>query len=80
MSGALKYNKLHKLLRIYDISCNIPVTLYINYITNWQPYTNLLSLFGGYIWILNNKIYNRNVWIHIFGVQLPPLICLIYFK
>ena len=64
-----------------DLIFNIIFIIYVNFTTLWQPYSLILSLLGGLIYILNKKNNNWiGVLIHIFFVQYFGLITLIYYN
>ncbi len=66
--------------RGWDIVWNVFLCVYVNAVTYWQPWTILLTIGSLIAWTLNQFLLHRNFAVHIFLVQLPLFVALMFYE
>jgi hypothetical protein len=77
---SLIQTKYGNYLRIYDITINTILIIYVNYYTLWQYYTINITILSLIIFLIKKAIYcqysYQNQCMHVLGIHIPFGICL----
>ena len=71
--------RVYSVLWTWDVSCNVVLVLYVNYKTDFQPETFVLTLIAVFSWIVNNTLLDRAAVVHAMFVQWPLCVALLLF-
>lgn len=63
----------NKYIKYYDIICNNLLFLYLNIMTNSQPYCLIFTFYIYIMFYLNQNYFNKDNFIHVFGIQMIGL-------
>ena len=78
VNGFLAHGVKSRPLVVWDILCNVCMSVYVALTATWQPATDVCILAALLVWQYNRRHGNRPL-VHCLGVQMPMLLASIYF-
>ena len=76
-NGILCHGVGHRNMIMCDICVNIALCLWVNFTTNDQPTTIILTILACMLWLISTNSPNLSI-LHVFGVQWVLAYCLIH--